>query len=689
MLLLKQRLALPSLPCATRPLASRAECLAARQHRQQGSRQQQLRVQRRWEAHCSAAAKAAVAAEPAPAGPAPAAPPAAIQTFDYTALAAATAELQAWVPAKVEAVMQQESGAALRLRTLADSAWLHLDWHARYAHVGLGGAPPRGAAAELYSFGAQLGSSLRGLVLTRAWLPTPYERVLRLAFAQRPGEAPAAELVYECMARYSNLLLLGPGETVLAAAHQVGQRMSSVRHVQVGGRWEPPPPASGLDPDSCPSLEGWRAVLCQLAEAAPADRQPTLSQVAVRGFRGVSPQLARDLAAAARVPPDVPPAALSPEQWARLHERWQGWLAALRSGDFVPSHCPGSGAYSLLGTQPQAVPAVLPFLHSYYTAPQAADQFGALKQQLTRAVAAAITRLQKKVESLQRQGGEGDKHTQTQRLADMVMANVYRIQPKAASVQVEDWDTGEAVTIQLDPEKSAVEFAEGLYKQARKQRRAVEQVAPLLAAARAELEYLAEVEVMLQQMEGGSHLEALQEVQADLIAGKYVKAPPDAALADKAASKAASKARRAAKRGGSSGGGGSESAGGRDFRRYTSPGGFAVLVGRNSRQNEELTCRMAQPGDVWMHARGVPGAHLLMRIPAGRAPEDADLAFAADLAGWFSKARTQGKCDVTVCDPKDISKPTGAKPGQVLCRRERVLVGRPDQSVAARSGEAD
>lgn len=290
--------------------------------------------------------------------------------------------------------------------------------------------------------------------------------------------------------------------------------MSSVRHVQVGGRWEPPPPASGLDPDSCPSLDEWRSVLCQLAEAAPADRRPTFVQAAVRGFRGVSPQLARDLAAAAGVPADAPPAALSPEQWARLHERWQGWLAALHSGSFTPSCCPTSGAYSLLGTQAQGVPAVLPFLHAYYTAPQSADQVGALKQQLTRAVASAISRLQvgalrgacpaaaasvccwctgkgqpgcavgvdlqearfcpavprgaalpatrrcaarlaphacalrsqprdrapglpalpprlpaspqKKVESLQRQGGEGDKHAQTQRLADMVMANVYR-----------------------------------------------------------------------------------------------------------------------------------------------------------------------------------------------------------------------------------------------------------------------
>ena len=87
--------------------------------------------------------------------------------------------------------------------------------------------------------------------------------------------------------------------------------------------------------------------------------------------------------------------------------------------------------------------------------------------------------------------------------------------------------------------------------------------------------------------------------------------------------------------------------------------------------------------------RGVPGAHLLMRIPAGQQAAEADLQFAADLAAWFSKVRTEGKADVTVADPKHISKPTGAKPGQVMVRKEAVLVGRPDQSLAARSGEAD
>lgn len=63
--------------------------------------------------------------------------------------------------------------------------------------------------------------------------------------------------------------------------------------------------------------------------------------------------------------------------------------------------------------------------------------------------------------------------------------------------------------------------------------------------------------------------------------------------------------------------------------------------------------------------------------------------FAADLAAWFSKARSEGKVDVTVCDPKHLSKPTGAKPGQVLVKKESVVVGRPDHSAAAQQGELD
>jgi predicted ribosome quality control (RQC) complex YloA/Tae2 family protein len=95
------------------------------------------------------------------------------------------------------------------------------------------------------------------------------------------------------------------------------------------------------------------------------------------------------------------------------------------------------------------------------------------------------------------------------------------------------------------------------------------------------------------------HACSLAPVQAELVAGGYMKAPPEAALA----AKAASKARRAHKRSGGAAG----SSGTPGYREYLSPGGLRVLVGRNSRQNDELTMRVANTSDVWMHARGVPG----------------------------------------------------------------------------------
>jgi hypothetical protein len=65
--------------------------------------------------------------------------------------------------------------------------------------------------------------------------------------------------------------------------------------------------------------------------------------------------------------------------------------------------------------------------------------------------------------------------------------------------------------------------------------------------------------------------------------------------------------------------------------------GFEVLVGRNNRQNDVLTNRVATDYDLWFHARNTPGCHLLLRVPPGQVPLDADLQFSADLAAYFSK----------------------------------------------------
>jgi predicted ribosome quality control (RQC) complex YloA/Tae2 family protein len=99
--------------------------------------------------------------------------------------------------------------------------------------------------------------------------------------------------------------------------------------------------------------------------------------------------------------------------------------------------------------------------------------------------------------------------------------------------------------------------------------------------------------------------------------------------------------------------------------------GYEVLVGRNARDNDELTFRIARPRDLWLHAAGHAGSHVVIRTDDG--DDDVPRSVierAAGWAAWHSRARNvRGKVDVHVCRAADVSKPRGAPPGTVVLRR--------------------
>ena len=109
-------------------------------------------------------------------------------------------------------------------------------------------------------------------------------------------------------------------------------------------------------------------------------------------------------------------------------------------------------------------------------------------------------------------------------------------------------------------------------------------------------------------------------------------------------------------------------------RRYALPDGWQVLVGRNNKENDELTHRVARPDDLWLHAQGVPGSHVVIRR-AGRkdAPGRRITELAAGLAAHFSRARHSGTVPVIVTEKRYVRKPRGAKPGTAVVEREKTL----------------
>jgi predicted ribosome quality control (RQC) complex YloA/Tae2 family protein len=118
---------------------------------------------------------------------------------------------------------------------------------------------------------------------------------------------------------------------------------------------------------------------------------------------------------------------------------------------------------------------------------------------------------------------------------------------------------------------------------------------------------------------------------------------------------------------------------------YVLPGDWRVLAGRTGAANDYLSLKLANPGDLWFHIRGMPGSHVILRVSSGEVPGRATQELAAAIAAYHSKARLAGTVAVSCTEARHVSKPRGAKPGTVTIRKETVLKVRPlsEEAVAA------
>ncbi|MCP4570965.1 MAG: DUF814 domain-containing protein [bacterium] len=110
---------------------------------------------------------------------------------------------------------------------------------------------------------------------------------------------------------------------------------------------------------------------------------------------------------------------------------------------------------------------------------------------------------------------------------------------------------------------------------------------------------------------------------------------------------------------------------------YELPGGWIVWAGRTDQDNDRLSLRLAKSNDWWFHVRGMPGSHVVLRVPAGQEPDNATVKAAAAVAAWHSKKREAKMVGVSATRARYVTKPRGAKPGTVEIRKEKVLKVRP------------
>jgi predicted ribosome quality control (RQC) complex YloA/Tae2 family protein len=456
------------------------------------------------------------------------------------------------------------------------------------------------------------------------------ERVLHLAFEGTHG---AVTLIIEAIGRQSNLVLVGEDGAVLDAVKRVGPEINRYRVVLPGHGYVPPPAQDKLLPADVTEYR-----LRQTLAERPPDT--LLRQALVGGIAGISPLAAREIAfraledtdATLNVVERITPVldayrelTVESPKPCLVHDEKERIVA------YAPYALTHMGTWEPLESMSEAVAAYYGREPGGYQAAKA-PLFEAIERGRKR-----LARREAKLSEAQALSGDPDALKQ---MGEAVLAYAHQVELGQSELVVE-WVAGEPLLhVELDPNLSPSENAAVYFRRYRKAQRGAVEIPAQLAQVEAEGQYLEQLAQDLAMAENRPEIDA---VGSALAQAGYLK------------SKRKPRTSPAARP-----------------LRFTSPDGFRVWVGKNALQNEELTFKRAAPDDLWLHARGIPGAHVIIQTE-GRAVPEPTVEWGAGLAAYYSRGQDDTQVAVDVVQRRHVRRLKGGRPGQVVYRHEETL----------------
>ena len=483
----------------------------------------------------------------------------------------------------------------------------------------------------------------------------PMERAVELSIesADEMGLLSEKKLYLELMGRNSNLILVGPDGRVLDCLRRVDFEMSEKRQVLPGLFYHEPPSQGKLDPRE-ETLAALQAAL------AGQTLSQTLDRWLMDRYAGISPLIARELSYLAAGQTDADVTALTPAQQNALFDALMGLFTghtptllykADAAKDFTFRPVLQYGDYYKMRT----MDSFSELLEEFYAGRDRKERLRAKSQTLHKTLTTLHSRVVRKLAMQEKELAATHDRERLRQWGDIVTANLYQIrrgQSHLTAVNFYDPEM-QPIDIPLDVTLSPQQNAAKYYKAYNKAKHAEKFLTQQLEAGRAEETYLASV---LESLSRAESERDVSEIRQELIQGGYVKNN------DKKKQMKQTPTRP---------------------MRFRSSDGFEILVGRNNRQNDELTCKLAYKSDLWLHTQKIHGSHVIIAC-AGTRPPDQTITEAAQLAAYYSQARQGQNVAVDLCPVRQVKKPNGAKPGMVVYENYNTVYVTPDPALPAR-----
>ena len=480
-----------------------------------------------------------------------------------------------------------------------------------------------------------------------------FERIINIHVesANEMGDRTVKTLIIEIMGKHSNIILTDENGRILDSIKHVTHETSSVREVLPGKEYALPPSQNKLDPRVL-SLADFEA-------AARQKRSSKLQNVIYQSYTGISPQTAAEICVRAGIDPSDCPESLSGESMENVFGAFYGYMESIEKNEYdceiIFDGKPVDFSVLDMKMFPEEskrrFDTVSSMLESFYAA---RDNIYHIKQKAydtRRLVLNNIERCVKKKEILLKTVKETEDMELWRLYGELITANIYAVKKGVNTFKTANfYDENMAeIEIPLDPTKSAAENAQKYFGKYAKAKRTLDAVEIQEKQNNEELDYL---ERVLSFIDMADTENDIKEIRQELNENGYIK------------NRSIKKAGKPVKS---------------KPLHYVSSDGYDIYVGKNNRQNDELTLKLSDRGDLWLHAKDMPGSHVIIALRGETEIPDTALEEAANIAACNSAARDSSTVPIDYTFRKNVKKPNGAKPGFVIYDNYYTLYTTPDR----------
>lgn len=485
-----------------------------------------------------------------------------------------------------------------------------------------------------------------------------FERIiiLRVESANEMGDITTKNLILEIMGKHSNLILTDENGKILDSIKRVTHEKSSVREVLPGKEYIFPPSQDKKNP--LEAEKGDFLFSLHLQEGRK------LQEFIYQTYTGISPIMAGEICSRAGLDASNSCQETTIEEGERLFTAFDKTMAEIKADAYQPAIYYQKENNRIVdfavlemtqfaGLQKKSFDSVSALLEGFYQERDNAAHIRQKAHDMRRLVMSNIERCVKKKEIQLKTRRETKGMELWKKKGELLTANIYAVPQGVTTFKTIDYYEADMpeIEIAIDPAKTPAENAQKYFSKYNKAKRTL---AALEIQEKQNEEELVYLESVLNALDNAKDDADLSEIRTELAESGFIRRQVQ--------KKGAQKPKKSKP------------------LHYVSSDGYDIFVGKSNLQNDELTLRMAEPTDIWMHTKDIPGSHVIIRTNGQSELPEATMEEAANLAAFYSKAKNSSMVPVDYTQRKNIKKPHGAKPGMVIYLTNRTIYITPDEN---------